>query len=288
MRQSPDWRALARDHEAGLVVDASRYRPPSDLPGFPNDLEGCIQTWNRIFPVNFFRCRQVLKEISEALIARTQQSALLGVENLSSLPSMVAGSRSLLFFFDDDDWFAPDIFERVSALETEDADILVFPLVRFEQNSFTFVPDGEPAEAVVGARRNFASRFQTNNYAVIAPAVSYDILPHLRDHVLGSGYADKAGLRSRYHDLLISATNKTPCSASWLPGLLADPDAFKASVAAFIGNLRGLAIPERMHWARPAIGQTLALFETLLETPASERGRTTSRFVRWTGLLRRR
>ena len=108
------------------------------------------------------------------------------------------------------------------------------------------MPDGEPAETVIGARRNFASRFQTNNYAIVAPAVPDDILPHLRDHVLGSGYADKAGLRSRYHDLLISATNKTPCSASWLPGLLTDPAAFKASVAAFIGNLRGLAIPERM------------------------------------------
>jgi hypothetical protein len=61
--------------------------------------------------------------------------------------------------------------------------------------------------------------------------------------------------------LLIAATNKTPCSASYLPELLNDPGPFRAFVVDYCERLEKLSLPPEMSWSRPAIRQTVELFQ---------------------------
>jgi len=66
-RRSPDWGALAFDYEAGHDIDPKRYVPSEPIPSFPSNVETCIEAWNKEFAVNFFRCRQALRAISNNL-----------------------------------------------------------------------------------------------------------------------------------------------------------------------------------------------------------------------------
>jgi hypothetical protein len=262
-RQSPDWELLARDYEAGMTIDPSRYEPPPVVPGFPDDLVGCIRIWNNTFRVNFFRCRQVLKEISEHSVRQVRNSIFLTEERLADLPALVADARFLLFFFDDDDWFAPDMFERLSALDLGQRDIAVFPLVRFGEDVLTFVRKEETARVIVGMRMDFGYRFQTNNYGIPAGIALSEHLPNLKDHMLGSSYVDRINLSDRYFDVLISATNKTPCAASSMGRLLEDPPSYRTSVRQFVENLKSVYIPPDLRWMAAPLNETLMLCSSL-------------------------
>jgi hypothetical protein len=262
-RQSPDWGGLAHDYGAGLFIDPSRYKPRTNVPGFPEDVVECVRAWNDMFPIDFFRCRQVLREISEHSLRQISKATIISEDRLHELPEIVMGSQFFLFFFDDDDLFAPDMFERLSVLDFEDCDIAVFPLVRFGLDSFTFVRQDEAARVVVGTRRNFGHRFQTNNYGISARIALSGHLPHLKDHVLGSVYADQKNLRDIYFDILMSATNKTPCSANTIGGLPANQLEYRAFVGRYVDNLRLLQIPRELGWMIEPINETIELFKEI-------------------------
>jgi hypothetical protein len=259
-RQSPDWGAMTRDYEAGLFIDPSRYKPPPGVPGFPDDITACIRTWNKTFRPHFFRCRKTLKELSEHCVRQIRHSIFIAEDRLGDLPALVANARFLLFFFDDDDWFSPDTFERLSVLDFSACGIAVFPLVRFGDDIITFVRREETAQVVVGARKDFGYRFQTNNYGLTSRIALSDHLPKLRDHMLGSGYADQINLPDTYFDVLISATNKTPCAASSIGRLPSDPAAYRASIRRYVKNLRALRLPREVSWMAEPLDETIKLF----------------------------
>jgi hypothetical protein len=262
-RQSPDWDALTRDYEAGRFIEPSRYAPPPELPGFPDDTVVCIQTWNQTFWINFFRCREILKRLSEHSVRKIKNSLFITDDQLSELPAMVGQSRFLLFFFDDDDWFAPDMFERLSTLDLSECDIAVFPMVRLGDNIITFVRPGKEARALVGARADFTFRFMTNNYGISSKIALSKHLPKLQDHMLGSAYADQQDFRDPYFDVPVSVTNKTPCSASAIGRLPADPASYRESIRRYTENLRQTHIPPEFHWMNAPIGETINLFQTM-------------------------
>jgi hypothetical protein len=259
-RQSPDWSGLAHDYEAGMPIDPARYAPGSTVPGFPDDIVVCIRAWNETFSVNFFRCRQVLKEISERLLRQISSATVVSEDRMGALPAMIEKWRCLLFFFDDDDLFAPNTFEQLSALDLGEFDIAVFPLVRFGVESFTFVRREEKARVVVGMRRNFGHRFQTNNYGITSGIALAGHLPRLKDHVLGSIHADQQNFRDAYFDVLIGATNKTPCSANTIGALPADRAAYRAFIVRYVENLRRLEIPPGLGWVSDSLDETIKLF----------------------------
>jgi hypothetical protein len=266
LRQSPDWEKLACDQEAGLPIDSSRYKPPGFLQGFPENIEACITTWNDVFPVNFYRCRQTLKDIAVGLLLNVKQALILSEHDAARLPSLLGDKNFMLFFLDDDDWFAPDTFEKVLSLDYGQSGIVVFPLVRFDTNTFTFVRQSEPARIIIGPRRDFHFRFQTNNYGISREIALTSNLLQLQDHIAASQFANDVGIGDSYFDVLISATNKTPCSASKLPGIVSDPQGYKAIIHDYVENLERLSIPVEMSWCEPALEATVVLFRSLLES----------------------
>ena len=263
MRQSPDWKSLSSDYEAGFAIDSRRYKPPGYIQNFPDNIETCISIWNGSFPVNFFRCRQKLKEIAIRLLSKVKNSVLLSATDIPMIPSLMGNENFLLFFHDDDDWFSPDTFERLKAVDVDDG-IVVFPLVRFYTDTFTFVRRSETAALTVGPAKQFDFRYQTNNYAISRKVALTKDLYRLRDHVEASCYANDEVLFDRYFDLLISATNKTPCSASRLQWLLKDRENFRSSISEYIDGLRGISIPSEVCWCVSALKETIELFELVL------------------------
>lgn len=258
-RRSPDWRSLACDYEAGLPIDPLRYKP-TDVPGLPEDLLLCVGLWNEIFRVNFFRCRQTLKEISERTLARVEGAVVISEDQLRDLPATVGRSRFMLFFFDDDDLFAPNMIDQLSALELGDCDVAVFPLVRLGDYSYTFVRGDRPARIVVGWRQDFRYRFQTNNYGISSKIALPRHLEHLKEHVFGSMYADNQKLSDSYFDVVLSATNKTPCSLAMIRTLVSSRLEYCSYVQRYVKNLRRLKVPPELDWLNEPLEATTTLF----------------------------
>jgi hypothetical protein len=259
-RQSPDWAALSHDYETGTPIDPSRYVPRCAVPGFPDDIATSIRIWNETFPVNFFQCRQKMADISAHSLRQVRNARIISQDRIGEIPTMMAGSQALLFFVDDDDLFDPKTFDRLSGLDPGQCDIAVFPLARLGEDSFTFVRKGETARLVIGRRRDFGHRFQTNNYALTSRTARSLHLAHLKDHVLGSIYADQQQLLDTYFDILISATSKTPCSANIIGALPADPPEYRAFIRRHVASLRRLELPREVEWMREPINETIALF----------------------------
>lgn len=266
MRQSPDWGVLAADYEAGGQIDPCRYKPQPDLPGFPPRIEESIAAWNQRFELNYFRCRQRLKEITLGLMAGMPDSELLAQSSLAAGAETLRNSRTLLFYMDDDDWFAPDIRERLQGLDLGDIDVAVFPLVRIGQPVYTFIRQAEPARIVIGERLNFRFRYQTNNYGVVLERMAPDSWAALKDHSDASRYADLHNLTDGYFDRIISATSKTPCSATALATVLKLQKHSAAIVRRYVDALRATAIPDGVSWLRAPLRQTVELFDAVVKS----------------------
>ena len=265
-RQSPDWASLAADYESGKRLDLYRYKPRHDIPGFPKHIEKWIGAWNRRFGLNFFRCRQILKETAMDLVARVPDSKLMSEADVSVRAYEIGQSESIVFYLDDDDWFDPDLQQRLTELDLDGIDVAVFPLVRLGREVFTFVRAGEAADIVIGERHDFDFRYQTNNYGIRAGRVPLEALPYLKDHVEGSGYADRIALTDGYFDRIVSATNKTPCSASGLPALFDRPDRTVSLIRGYVDGLRAVPIPDSLMWLNEPIDRTIGLFEELIDS----------------------
>lgn len=258
-RRSPDWQGLANCYEAGLPIDPSSYKPEVRIRGFPEDIVKCIRVWNETFPVNFFRCRGVLKEISERSLRQVSNAVILTEERMDELPAITNGLHSLVFFFDDDDVFATGMFELLSDTDFSRCDVAVFPLIRLAENIGTFVRSGHPARVVVGGREDFRHRYHTNNYG-IARIADTDQLMNMKDHMQASTYADQHEFHDRYFDILISATNKTPCSAQHLGRLPSRIHEYRAFIRRYIDSLGRLKVPPELDWLSEPLSATIKLF----------------------------
>ena len=257
------WELLAIDFESGNPIDINRYKPSSPIPGFPDNIETYIAIWNDAFPVNFFRCRHILKGITTKLLEKINHAILFNESDIVDIRSRLIGQRFLLFFHDDDDWFAPDAYEKIATKYLCLNDIAVFPLVRLEFDSFTFVRKSETAKFVIGERRDFHFHFQTNNYGLPSRIAFSDQLFEFKDHVLASRYAEKMSLTDSYFDVIISATNKTPCCASNI-SRISNLQSYKTMMQDYVRNLSSLIIHSELVWIKPPLIQTIELFKSLL------------------------
>jgi hypothetical protein len=266
LRSAPEWAKLDAQYSSGISVDPSTYVPEVLVPSFPPNIEECIEAWNTTFLINYFRMRAELCRIAAASRAANGGATTLPSE---ALPGLLAGAPAeagptAVFFCDDDDWFCPDLSDRLGEVNWSQPAIKVFPLLRLGAETFTFARRGAACAEVIGRRQDFHFRFQTNNYAIPANAELIPLLPELSDHIWGSDAADRHGLVDEYHDIIVSATNKTPCSASVIPQLLKDKSAFIRLVENYVGSLRQVQLSPGTEWCAGPIDASANLFESAL------------------------
>ena len=256
-RQSPDWGALACDFRKGLPIDPARFAPPEPIPGFPRKITELVERWNAEMDLDFFSCRARLKEIAASTVERSPNLVRSDYTKVDRLPRH---DNSILFFHDDDDWFAPDMAEAVSQIPSTGYDVCVFPLVRVWVDTFTFVRRGKGARSIVGRRQDFHYRYQSNNYGLSGRICDSETLRAMRDHVVGSDYANRRGLRDCYVDRIVSVTAKTPCAASMIASLFAPAANAKEIVRGYVDTLRSLIIPAELEWIGSGISDLIELF----------------------------
>jgi hypothetical protein len=256
VRQTAPWEDLAAAYARDGGVEPARYLPAGAVPNFPGSIAGCVDLWNRMFAVDFFACRAELQRIARATLARMENTVIAPApEILRHIPP----SDFRLFFVDDDDWFAPDTASRLSC--TGDEDVSVFPLPRLDSPVFTFSHAGTPENAIIGEARPFTFRYQTNNYALHPRLTTPAMMDMLADHANASANAARICLRDAYHPVILSATNKTPVSASVLMRIAREGESYRRHVNDFVAALRKLALPADAAWLRKPIAATIALFD---------------------------
>jgi hypothetical protein len=266
LRQSPDWHSLSADFRKGLKVDPARFRPPVHIPGFPGHIVQLVDQWNDTMGVDFFSCRSRLKEMCEDSIAQipgARRTTYLELENFGpDIENYVA------FYHDDDDWFAPDAAQILEEVLPENYDVCVFPLVRIAGQTSTLIRQGGRPDVMVGLPRPFSHRYQSNNYGVNGRRYSGQALLGMKDHVIGSEYANTNGLRDVYINRIISATAKTPCSAQAVAGMFREPGRAREHVQNYVTALKAVEVPSSLPWIESRLNGLIALFSEALEMRA--------------------
>lgn len=264
LRESPDWAALAADHAAGRSIDPARYARPRNIPSFPANMVDLIERWNRFAAIPFFACRVELKAIAGATLAAVTGAEIISHADLATHLAAHPLATGLLFFCDDDDWFAPGLLAALPEIPSG-TDTVVFPLARLAVESFTIARPAAHGEAQVidpiGPIHPFVLRYHTNNYALTAQALAKSTPETLIEHRHASETADRLAFTDLHCPRIVAVTSKTPCSASLLAAVVADADRFQSYVTHYLKTLKSLPIPESHAWLRGPLWQTIRLFE---------------------------
>ncbi len=262
-RQSPDWHRLASDFKQGRRIDPIRFRPLESLPGFPENIVDLVDLWNAHMPIDFFSCRALLKEVSSDTIAQLPCARRISYDEVGSVGSLAGIENFVVFFHDDDDWFSPNIADIISGISSVEYDVCVFPLVRLWTDSFTFVRSGQESQVIVGRRRDFGFRYQSNNYGLNGRICDRTTLLAMKDHVFASDYAKQRALRDVYIDQIVGVTAKTPCSALMLPLVFSESNKAREHVLRYVDALAALTIPSELSWIAGRIESLVRMFSAV-------------------------
>jgi hypothetical protein len=265
MRASPDWAALADLHAAGHPVKPSQYLPPMHA-GFPIDIVPMIERWNKNSKVSYFACRQRMREIAALNIASVGSVLSVRCEQVADLLQQVDDQQLLLFYHDDDDWFHPDMASLLEPLGAtlSTVDAAVFPFFRLASNMVTFTHGGRPTRCAVGRIEPFRYRYCTNNYGLTARALTGKS-SKLIQHIDASNHANAMRFEDAHCDLIISATSKTPCSASWLSKLPDQRDLFVKYIEAYIASMENIKLGHDNAWLAAPVRSTVELFASTID-----------------------
>jgi hypothetical protein len=263
LRMAPDWAGFARDHAAGIAIDPARYIPTHN-PRFPGNVPAMIQRWDRLSAVPFFACRERLRAIAAGTLARVRGVTFTQWSGVPDLLAGLNGAPFLLFYHDDDDWFDPQMADALRGLDTETFDAVLFPMPVLAKHVRTFTRGGRPSAVAVGHCVQFEHRYHTNNYGLTRRAVAAGGLEQLMEHTGASETARALRFTDLYIDRIISATSKTPCSASRLGHNPGHKDAFRTYVQAYIGELQAITLPPGSEWIAQPLRETIELFQMAL------------------------
>jgi hypothetical protein len=225
LRASPDWTTFdierSRDFLKGL-------RLPEDL------IVEFAALWRRHFTVDYRDLRAQLKAIALKTYDAVRQASLVRHQEWDG--SAPADSR--IAFVDDDDWMAPDLFERLPA-PVSGEDGIRWGSLRLGR---VFGPDGYAVPVI--QRRPLDHIVYTNNYAVTPLALRRLGRAALFEHDAGQRSFDRADFVLAASQLYLSCAVKHPCctmSVNYLmsqPGFRADPRREMADFMAALDAMR--------------------------------------------------
>lgn len=247
-RQSPDWAGLSRDFRAGSPIDGSRFVPDHEIFGFPSHIETLVEQWNARFSMDFFSFRAAVADLSAACVNAIPGARSFALEDVERVVEIAAREDAYIYFHDDDDFFSPRLTSVVRGVGTQ-PDAIVTPLFRIGLPTFTFVREGHASVPVWGEVRRPDFRFQSNNYGISSRRCrSMSDLWALKDHVAASARADELGFEDAVLPTPLSATVKTPGSASMLPSVFASNASPEEVVLRYADQLRRLETPPGCAW----------------------------------------
>ncbi len=297
-RRTPNWPDLADGFRRDGRYTESDFIPAVLPPGFPDNLAARIDLWNDTLKVDFFACRARLAQIAESSWAQVVGAKMLrGEVAVQQAVQANGGARMRFLFVDDDDWFAPDLPQRLESEIGSRAAILRWAAPLFNgswqariQPGFaprwcvktylyarsrpllesvyrrvvTWLPQDPRCPLVPGDHLLY-----TNNYVVTERYLDcFNDLGCVADHSDASKLAMVSRLRLQSRPrLMLSAANKHPCSAGVIGRAGSGHGAaqrLRTNVEDYVRRGRRCAVPAALAWTKPLVDQTLDVFEAAL------------------------
>jgi hypothetical protein len=298
-RRTPDWRALSDGFRRNGRYTERDFIPEVLPPGFPGDLAARIDLWNDTVKLDFFTCRARLADIAQASWADVEGATLLSDHVALQAQALAPGTgRRRFLFVDDDDWFAPELPMLLEPEVASGAAIVRWAAPVFDGGWKVRLQGRFAPRLLVRAYLYARSRpilgavyrravgwlpqdpncrlvpgdhvLYTNNYAVTERYLRYfNDLTCVADHSDASKLALVSRLRIQSRPrLMLSVTNKHPCSAGVL-GSLGPLDGgagarLRQRVAGYVRRGRASPVPRALGWATRLAGQSLDLLESVL------------------------
>jgi hypothetical protein len=247
LRQSPDWAAL----DYRYLESLTGFERGAGLPlGFVRQL---VMTWDGFFAVPYFQVRQQLKDLTLRSLSRVSNARLLPFAgcDLDQLSSRI------YLFTDDDDWFDPDIVDRLSVHDRRGVQGMVWHSVRLAGQL-----------EVRRLRHCF-----TNNYCVTSAfteAAGEDLrlgMQRVMQHYDANRVFSSDAFESLYIEEPLSIANKHPCSPARLfneYGPSITVDVLRADVQRFVAGLGTIRMPTDLAWASPLVQEVAEIFSAAL------------------------
>jgi hypothetical protein len=207
-RQSPDWGGQTYDSKEASAVIARSLRG-----GTPEELEFGAYTltlhdlWARCFTMSFASCRLFLKEIAHESWQKVKGcDAIFSEQQHDIVSASVFGGSGWVLFTDDDDWYSPDVFQRIAeASVPSSAHCILWNRVRF---------NGAISTTPLVPTSQFPLWAYTNNYAVRASQfVTGTSVADVMHHGLANRMVEQRAWEIHFSPHAgLSVTNKSPCS----------------------------------------------------------------------------
>ncbi len=203
VRQSPDW--------ANIDVEAfkEQSRQFCKTIGRPLDqVNELMVLWDSTFSISFFQVRQRMKEIAQANLKRIKNCR---IHQMSEFNVRDFANQDLFCFVDDDDWFTPDIFTALEAVDESNIEGFRW------RHSVVGNKDGEAF-----ILRAVSPVVYTNNYAVKGSYLKSKAgnLQAVLQHFDANEAFKK--MKIVEIDSYLSTTNKHPASTIFLESNLGD------------------------------------------------------------------
>ncbi len=225
--------------------------------GFPETMViDFITIWDASLSIGYREFRHALKVIALKNFAAVKGARLIDFQTLEEL---LLPEDALVAFVDNDDWFAPNLFERLLEIRSEDG--FKWGSVRLGV-AFSALHDQGGCDLLT--MRKINNTICTNNYAVSGQCIA-----RLgRDALLRHSYAKQAFTAHRFLPVTIneylSCTNKHPACTGAASVFLTSEDFRRdprAEIELFAQRLAAvsLAVSEGIGWMGPALEEFKSL-----------------------------
>ncbi|SDE06068.1 hypothetical protein SAMN04488071_1952 [Kordiimonas lacus] len=301
VRASPDWGGLSAKLQQQGRLAPSDYLPTPLPAGFPPNVPDILDLWNSSLAMDFFSVRAAVGAIAQKTWQKTGADYIMSVPDFIQWAATHPDEAVCLFPTDDDDFFAPHLFEGLAVADRPYirrfpspiyVDMLFnrpldsrFPRLmprlrrlygRYPRKLALFAPLVRPGPDIDGLQTLACDYFcQTNNYALMGRGSDWGSKMHeVADHIDVSRVLDR--FKYRWDDgpaKQIALTNKHPCSISRLMIMLRE--GFKGAtlrrgLEEYVRSFDHLTLPADMAWMQTPLFQLRDLFANLLDAKSAE------------------
>lgn len=262
-RQSADWGSQAFNATEASAVIARSLRG-----GMPDELEFGAYTltlhalWDRCFAISFASCRLFLKEVAHETWQKVNGcDAIFSEQEHEIVSASVFGGSGWVLFTDDDDWYSPEVFERIAdAFAPSSAHCILWNRMRF---------NGAMSTTPIVPTDQFPLWVYTNNYSVRANlfAARTSVSGVMQHGLANQMVEQKTWEISVLPYAGLSVTNKSPCSWNSLNQAATSQEPAKhlvGLVEKYAYSSFELAVGSR--WAIPYVRACQTYFRDVLRT----------------------
>lgn len=294
VRSSPDWVELSNRLKEKGFLDPADYMPDPVPPGFPANIGDTLALWNNTLSRDFFSVRADVAAIARETWQSAKPDAIVPIKGFRDWAAGLDDQSVCIFPTDDDDFYAPHLFEGLEP--TRKKTIARFPSPLYAAELFHRPLDARfprlrlllrqiyglyPRKLaflkpfVIPRTQSFGMNTlycdflcQTNNYAALGNLRDWqDNLSDVGEHVVASRSLARFRYRRKdIHNHFICLTNKHPCSISRLNVILKDGldgDVLRRGIEEFVRSFDTFTPPENMEWTRPHLLKLRDLFAAL-------------------------